>query len=77
MIELVLIIFAAILPAFLLVLYIWWRDKYQREPFSQVARGVLFGVAAAGIAACIEFGIQWLGIVSTEPMRFGSAIWTA
>ncbi len=37
------IIFAAILQAFLLVLYIWWKDKYQREPFSPFSnrQGVL------------------------------------
>lgn len=77
MIELILIIFAAILPAFLLVLYIWWRDKYQREPFSLVARGVFFGVVAAGIAAVLELGIQFMGLVSSEPVHFGSAIWAA
>lgn len=38
--QLTIIIFAAILPAFLLVLYIWLRDKYQREPITEVLKAV-------------------------------------
>ncbi|MBQ9339201.1 MAG: PrsW family intramembrane metalloprotease [Paludibacteraceae bacterium] len=55
------IIFAAILPAFLLVLYIWLRDKWQREPLSQIVKGVLYGVFSAGIAMLLEGVISGLG----------------
>ena len=75
--EISIILCAAILPAFLLVVYIWWRDKYQREPFSQIIRGVVFGIVAAGIAACVELLVQLLGIVSPEPSNLVSAVWTA
>lgn len=75
--ETTIIICAAIIPAFLLVLYICWRDKYQREPFSQVGRGVAYGVVAAGIAAGLEFAIQFLGIVHSEPTTMLGAVWTA
>ena len=55
------IIFAAILPAFLLVIYIWLRDRYQREPISQILKGVAFGVVSAGIAYILESGLQIFG----------------
>lgn len=37
------IILASLLPALLLLLYIWWRDP-QKEPASWLLRGVLLGV---------------------------------
>ena len=56
------IIFAAVLPAFLLVPYIWGKDKYDREPFSQIVKGVFYGVLSAGIAYFLEVGIQIFGL---------------
>ena len=56
------IIFAAVLPAFLLVLYIWWKDKYEREPFSQIVKGVFYGVLSAGIAYFLEVCEQLVGL---------------
>ncbi|MBR1426481.1 MAG: PrsW family intramembrane metalloprotease [Paludibacteraceae bacterium] len=77
MTELLIIVFAAILPAFLLVVYIWWRDKYQREPLNQMMKGVLYGVVSAMIAAWLEGMLQGMGIVSAEPNGALSAIWAA
>ncbi len=71
------ILFAAILPAFLLVLYIWWKDKYQREPFAQIAKGVLYGVLSAGIAYCLEVGVQVFGLAPENPVTFLQAAWKA
>jgi len=71
------IIFAAILPAFLLVLYIWWKDKYQREPFSQILKGVAYGVISAGLAYVLEVGVQLFGLAPEEPMGFLQALWKA
>ena len=58
--NLLLLIGAAILPAILLVWYIYWRDKYQREPVSQILRGVAFGVISALIAIGLENAILWI-----------------
>ena len=44
------VILAGILPPFALVAYIWWKDKYQREPFFEIALGFVYGIVAAGIA---------------------------
>ena len=52
--QLTIIIFAAILPAFLLVLYIWLRDKYQREPITEVLKAVGLGILSAFMAVLVE-----------------------
>ena len=61
------ILFCAVLPAILLVFYIYLRDNYQREPLSQILKGVLFGVFSAGIAMVLESSLQWLGITIAQP----------
>ena len=70
------IIFAAILPAFLLVFYIWRRDKWQREPVSQILKGVLYGVFSAGIAMILEGLIMGLGL-TPEPHSMIGGFWNA
>ncbi|MBO4666440.1 MAG: PrsW family intramembrane metalloprotease [Paludibacteraceae bacterium] len=71
------IILAAVLPAFLLVLYIWWKDKYQREPFGQMAKGFVYGIVSAGIAIGLETGLQALALVPGEVTTFFQGVWKA
>lgn len=61
------IIFFAVLPAFLLVVYIYWRDKYRREPVAQLARAFVYGIASAFIAIVLESLIGVLPFVPDEP----------
>lgn len=75
--NLYIVVFAAILPALLLTFYIWYRDKYQREPISQVLRGVLYGVISAGIALALETLIRQFGIIFDQPHGFLPALWNA
>lgn len=71
------VILAAVLPPFLLVLYVWWKDKYQREPFSQMAKGFLYGIISAGIAVALETLLQLFSLVPAEPQSTLQAIWKA
>jgi RsiW-degrading membrane proteinase PrsW (M82 family) len=71
------VLLAAVLPAFLLVLYIWWKDKYQREPFGQMAKGFLYGIISAGIALVLENGLQAIALVPAEVNTFFQAAWKA
>ena len=68
---------AAILPAFLLVVYIYLRDRYQREPLSQIIKAVALGVVSAGIAYVLESALQLFGWTITTPQTFGQAAWNA
>lgn len=71
------VIFAAVLPAFALILYIWWKDKYQREPFSQIAKGFLYGIISAGIALFLETSVAFFYLVPDNPTTLLQAAWKA
>lgn len=71
------VLLAAILPAFFLVIYIWLRDQYQREPISQIIRGVLLGVLSAAVAMALEMAISTLGLAPDDPQSFLGAAWKA
>ena len=74
--QLYLMIFAGVLPAFLMVVYIWWKDKYQREPISMIARGVAYGIISAGLAVALESLIMAMDLVP-EPHNYLQAVWKA
>lgn len=71
------IIFCGILPAILLVFYIYLRDRYQREPLGQILKAVLFGVISAGIAIVLESTEQSVGLLILEPATWIGALWNA
>lgn len=73
---------AAILPAVLLMLYIYIKDKYQREPWKQLLKGLLFGVISAFIALPGAWLFQWIGLApygdpTTTAEAFGNAFFGA
>lgn len=70
------IIFAAILPAFAMVLYVYLRDRYQREPLSQILKAVAYGVVSAAIAVVLESALSAIGM-TFETTNWFSAIWNA
>jgi len=53
----IIILSAAVLPAFLLLLYIWKKDT-QKEPTSWLVKAVLWGVAIIIPVATLESGIE-------------------
>ena len=71
------VILAAILPPFLLVLYIWWKDRYQREPFLELAKAFCYGVISAGIAIVFETALSYMSLVPSEPTTLLQATWKA
>lgn len=69
------VILAAVLPPFALVGYVWWKDKYRREPFKQIARGFIYGIVAACFASVIEMLLVVFCWVPTNPTNFFQAVW--
>ena len=55
--NLIILLTAALLPAILLWLYIWKKDT-QKEPTTQLAKAVLWGVAIIIPVAMLESGIE-------------------
>ncbi len=71
------LITAGILPALVLLYYIWRRDKYQREPVSQLVKGFFLGVISTVFAGGIEAGLVQIGFVPDNPQTWLGAIWDA
>lgn len=71
------ILLAAILPAILWVVWIWWKDKYQHEPVSWILRGVAYGVLSAMLAGLVNGVISATGLVPEEPQGLLPALWKA
>lgn len=53
LILLVLSVIAATVPYLILILFIWWMDRYEREPFGYVALSLLWGGIGAVIIGII------------------------
>ncbi len=68
---------AGILPALVLIYYIWRRDNYQREPVGQLLKGFFFGVLSTAFAGSIEAFLVALGFVPQNPATWLGAIWDA
>ena len=77
MLNFYIVLAAAVLPAFVLIWYIWRRDKYQREPVGQLVKGFLLGALSVAIAGPIEGLLQAIGIVPAQPQSWAGAIWLA
>ena len=52
----------ALLPAVVLLFYIYRRDKYQREPVSQILKGVGFGVLSIPVTLVLAMLIGLIGL---------------
>jgi len=64
------IILTAIIPALVLLYYIYKRDKYNREPAHMLIRGFLYGVAATGLSMCFSLPMLSLGFFTNAPMTW-------
>lgn len=61
-----LIIAAAIMPALVLLYYIYRRDRYQHEPVSKLLLGFFYGVLSGLVAVVLEMGLVLLGLVEYD-----------
>jgi len=71
--NIVFVLIAALLPAFLLFLYIWKKDT-QKEPTSWLVKAVLWGVAIIIPVAVMESGIEAIlfGVEGKPTNLFGT-----
>lgn len=68
------IIFASLLPALLLLLYIWWRDP-QKEPVSWLLRGVLLGVLICLPVILVEHAVgSLIATLGVDGTLFGTTL---
>jgi RsiW-degrading membrane proteinase PrsW (M82 family) len=67
----ILLLLLAILPGILTIAYIYWRDRYEKEPLFYLSICFLFGVISTYPAIKMEeFGIRDLGIINDKHDAF-------
>lgn len=67
---------AAILPAIVLIYFIYRRDP-RKEPISMLVMGFGYGLVAAGIAVVLEMAVAAVGLSSDDPSGLLSSVLTA
>jgi len=55
----------AIAPVIIILFYIYWRDKYEKEPFYLLARGLLFGIISVLPVTLVEGVLMMFGPLFT------------
>ena len=63
--ETLIMLICGILPAFLLICYVRYRDRKHPEPMSRIAQGVIYGVFSAFLAVPLAMGLEGI-IISTD-----------
>lgn len=71
------IIFAAILPAILMLVYIYCKDRLQHEPLNWMLKGVGYGVLSAFLAIFLASAITILGLTFAQPSNAFQSVWNA
>lgn len=73
--ELIYLLVAALLPALLLIYYIFRRDQLNPEPKWQLVKGFFFGVASACLVLMVFAGCE--SLQDESPITLGNAIFQA
>lgn len=71
------IILSAIVPALLLVLYIFRKDRYRREPTRELVRAFCFGAASTVASLLLSIPMESSGLFAEEIGSVGEAFRTA
>lgn len=71
------IIIAAIIPALVLVYFIYRKDKYDREPPAMILKGFWYGALSALASFFISRPFQVMGLFPTEIVSFEDGVRTA
>lgn len=70
-------VLSALIPAIVLLGYIYWQDRQSPEPVWQLVKATLLGVLSIFLSLCISTPLQAIGIVPEEIDSFWGAISTA
>lgn len=68
---------SALIPAIVLLGYIYWRDRKSPEPIKQLLKATALGVLAIPLTLAIVYPLQWIGIIPDEFTTIGGAIYDA
>lgn len=75
--DLTFIIIAAVLPALVLIYFIYRKDRYEKEPAAQLVKGFGFGALSAMASFCISIPFLLIGLYPEETTTFIGQLCTA
>ena len=67
----------ALLPAAILIGFIYWKDKYEKEPTKWIWKGFWYGILSALASFAISMPFQSMGLFTNELLTVGDSIRTA
>ena len=59
-------ILSALIPALVLLGYIYWQDRKSPEPIWQLVKATALGVASIGVSLCISRPLQAVGLIPED-----------
>ena len=65
---------SALIPAIVLLGYIYWRDRKSPEPIWQLVKATALGVVSIGVSLCISRPLQAIGLIPEDIYSIGDAI---
>lgn len=65
---------SALVPAIVLLGYIYWQDRKSPEPIRQLVKATAWGVLSIFLSHSISTPLQSIGIVPEDVYSFGDAI---
>lgn len=68
------VLLASLAPVFIILFYIYFRDKYEKEPLGMLVKAILGGIV---IILPVFFVEQWLSALSPFTGKVGAAAWHA
>jgi RsiW-degrading membrane proteinase PrsW (M82 family) len=68
---------SALIPAVVLLGYIYWRDRKSPEPVKQLLKATAWGVLAIPLTLAIVYPLQLIGVIPEEYTTIGGAIYDA
>ena len=71
------IVFCAVMPAIVLMAWIYKKDKLQKEPLSQILKGFGYGALAVVMSASIEQMITMTGLIPDMHTSIAGALGNA
>ena len=71
--ELILILFSAVLPALCLFFFVYWQDKYKKEPMKLLWKGFGYGAVLA-VLIVVNIGKLLYMVFSPAPTVLGAIL---
>ena len=65
---------SALVPAIVLLGYIYWRDRKSPEPLKQLLKATAWGVVSIPLTLCIVTPLQSIGIIAENVFTFADAV---